>query len=179
MEPGLRALILLDESPTDISDEAVDYAARVFADCPTSEFHLLIVLPPTPPEFLEFGSIEEMRQQRATTAAHPRAYTEWLNTAVTLAHPAVSRARGILERAGIRADCIHEHYETSVHTRHVAQHALDVAQRHGCDTIVLHRGHLPWHQRWFHPEPIGEFIRKAVNMTVWIVNGPNCVSERP
>jgi len=142
----------------------------MLAGRPDIEVHPLLVLPPTPSEFLEFGSLDEMGREAVVNESRKGAHAQWLNTTIAEVHPIMARAGQLLEEAGVRAESIHEHYESSTHTRHVAQHALDIAHECGCDTIALNHGHLSWYQRWLHADPGNEVLRKAAGLTLWFVS---------
>lgn len=164
----MRILVVLDEPSEHGEQQAATYAAGLLAGQQGIEVHLLLVLPPTPSEFVERGTWDEMN--RGAAAAHTGGHGQWLETAVAEAHPAMARARQLLEEAGVPSDGIHEHYQSSTYGRHVAQHALEVAHQYGCDTIALHHGHLAWHQRWLHANPGNELLKKAEGLALWFVS---------
>lgn len=169
MDCCMRILIVLDDPLDQDHERSVTYAAGLLGGREGIEVHLMLVLPPTPSEFLEFGSLDEQRRETAAHAAHQGAHAQWLDTAIAEAHPAMSRARRLLEEAGIPEEAIREHYEPSLHARHVAQHALEVAHQYACDTIALNHGHLAWYQRWLHADPGNQLLRKAEGLTLWFV----------
>jgi nucleotide-binding universal stress UspA family protein len=166
----MRILVVLDDPSEHDQQEAVAYAAGLIAGQEQIEVHLLLVLPPTPSEFLEYGSLDEMKREAIANATHQGAHVQWLDTVVAQAHPTMARARQILEEAGVPTGSIHEHYDESTHSRHVAQHALDVARECGCDTIAMTHKHLAWYQRWGYADPASELLRKVQGLTLWFVS---------
>jgi nucleotide-binding universal stress UspA family protein len=171
MQCRMRTLIVLDDPSEQGCEPVVSYAAGLLAEREDADIHLLLVLPPTPSEFLEFGSVDELEGEAFAGASYHAGHRQWLDATMAEAHPTMARARELLEEAGIPADSIHEHYEQSMHSRHVAQHALELARSCGCDTIALNHSHLMWYQRWLHIDPGNELLRKADGMTLWFVSG--------
>lgn len=170
MNCSMRILVVLDEASVQDRERVVTYAAGLLGGRKGIEIHLLLVLPPTPPEFLEFGSLEAMDREAIAKAAHKGTHAQWLDATIAEVHPTMDRARQLMEEAGVPADSIHEHYEPSIESRHVAQHALDLAHACGCDTIALNHHHLAWYQRWLQADPEDVLLRKAGGLTLWLVS---------
>lgn len=170
MKCYMRILIVLDDPSGRDWQQAANYAAGLLAGQGGIEVHLLLVLPPTPSEFLEYGSLEEMNRIAVTSAAHEGSHARWRDAAIAEVHPAMVRARQLLEEAGVPSDAVYEHYRESAHSRHVAQHAVDVARECGCDTIAMTHSHLAWYQRWGNADPANELLRKVEGMTLWFVS---------
>lgn len=170
MKCCMRILVVLDDPSEDGQQEAATYAAGLLAGQEAIEVHLLLVLPPTPSEFLEYSNLEEMDRQAVASAAHKGPHAQWRDTVIAEAHPTMARARQILAEAGVPAGSIHEHYDESTHSRHIAQHALDVAHERGCDTIAMTHKHLAWYQRWGYADPANELLRKVEGLTLWFVS---------
>ncbi len=169
MKPARRVLIVVDESAAELTDRMVAYVAEILAHLSGVEVYLLAVLESTPPQFLEFCNIDDMQHAHANTTAGSGPYMEWMRESIAHAQPAVANARLALEKAGIPPTAIHEHYEASIHERRIAQHALDLAHGHGCDTLVISRPHLSWHRQLFEPDPARELLRKGDRIVIWVV----------
>ena len=167
MDNNSRFLIPVCESAS--CGKAVAYAARVLACNDAIDIHLLVILPPTPSEFLEFIDIEEMHRQQEANAAGQGPYMQWMREAVAAARPTLVQAREVLTRAGIADSAIHDHYSHSVCAIDVAQHALDYAHRLTCETIVLCRSHQPWYRRLLHREDVDIAVHSGQGLTIWVV----------
>jgi nucleotide-binding universal stress UspA family protein len=166
----MRILVVPDDPVERGEQQAVTYAAGLLAGQEEIEVHLLLVLPPTPSEFLEYGSLDEMHHVAVANATHKGAHAQWRDAVMAEGQPTMARARQILEEAGVPTGSIHEHYDESTHSRHIAQHALDVAHEYDCDTIAMTHQHLSWYQRWAHADPASELLRKVEGLTLWFVS---------
>lgn len=170
MKCCMRILVVLDDPAEHGEQQAATYAAGLLAGQEEIEVHLLLVLPPTPSEFLEYGSLDEMHHVAVANATHKGTHAQWRDAVMAEAHPTMARARQILEEAGVPTGSIHEHYDESTHSRYIAQHALDVAHEYGCDTIAMTHQHLAWYQRWGYADPASELLRKVEGLTLWFVS---------
>ncbi len=166
----MKPLIVLDDRAPEACESAARCAARLVHGSPDAEVHLLIVLPPTPSEFLEFGSLEDMHAQQAALARHQGAHCQWMDTTFEAVRPVVARAREVLERSGIGSASISEHYEESVHTRQIAKDALEIAREIGCDVIVIGRALHSTRGHWMHTDPAEELVRHGDGITVCVAN---------
>ena len=79
MNCSMRILVVLDEASVQDRERVVTYAAGLLGGRKGIEVHLLLVLPPTPVEFLEFGSLEAMDRQAIAKAAHKGTQAQWLD----------------------------------------------------------------------------------------------------
>jgi nucleotide-binding universal stress UspA family protein len=160
-------LLLIDGSTE--SMQAVSYIAKL-ADRQCG-FHvcLLQVLPPFPPELLEFGGAEDSRKEQELESDLRREQQAWIASAKTSAEPRLERARQMLNGAGVPSSEIDLEFSDPMQADNVADMLLDQAVARRCHTVVL--GHTA--HSWFR-EVVGhhlaeELLRRARGITIWVV----------
>ncbi len=164
-----RPMVVLDDRAPEAAEQSAGFAAKIVGASPVAEIHLLVVLPPTPSQFLEFGSLEDMHAQGVAMAHHRGPHQEWLDATLQAVHPVIDRARETLRRSGVEIASIHEHCRTSVHARQLAKEAIEAAREFGCDVVIIGRDSRSKLRHWVHADPADELVRLGDGVTVCVV----------
>lgn len=161
--------ILLAADDSEASGRAVRYVADMLGRLGDAHVHLFHVLPPIPPELLEFGGAEDPGTERRLSDKLKQAQSEWVDRAKAEAEPVMEKARAVLSRAGIAPGRVSEEFSPSIHRPDLPREILEAARRARCDTIVVGRTSLSWlkEQMGHH---VGEaLVKKAEEVTIWVV----------
>jgi len=151
------------------SKRAVTYVGRILGRRRRFHVHLLHLLPPLPPELLEFGGTEDPRKEQKLEAGLRREQRSWISSAREAVKPTVDDAVKALRVAGISSREIGFEFSYPTEPRDAAQVVLDQALAKHCHTIVIgHEAHS-----WFR-EIVGghlteHVLRRAHGISIWIV----------
>lgn len=163
-----RLLIVVDQSSS--SDQALKYVASMVGRRRGFHVQLLHLLPPLPPELLEFGGAEDPATELKLQAQLRREQQDWLSSARDSAVPVFDKAVRILRKAGIVSRNIESGISYADEPRDASQGILDTARAKHCRTIVLgHEAHS-----WFRGLAGGvhlaeHIIRHGAGFSIWVV----------
>lgn len=162
-----RLLVVVDESLG--TKRAVDYVARMLGRRRGFHVCLLHLLPPLPPELLEFGGAESPQKEKALVAELRLDQKAWIASAKGSVRPALDDAIKALHVAGISSHAIDLGYCDPMDSRDTAVAVLEQARAKQCHTIVIgHESHF-----WFHKlagSHLAEhLLRHASEVTIWVV----------
>lgn len=166
-ERDKRILVGVDDS--DATIRALHYLATIIEG--RNDFHvcLLHVLPPIPPELLEFGGAEDPEAERQLSEELKRAQAQWLEEAQQAAQPVMQRAQAVLRERGIDPRQIEVAFAEAIHRPDIPQSLLDAAGLRHCGTIVVGRESFPLLQELLHRHVGEELVRKGQGMAIWVV----------
>lgn len=161
--------ILLAVDDSEASERAVRYVADMLGHLGGAQIHLFHVLPPIPPELLEFGGAEDPGTERRLSEKLKQAQSEWVDRAKADAQPVMERVKAVLSRAGIAPGRVSVEFSPSIHRPDLPRDILEAAQRARCDTIVVGRTSLSWLKEQM-GQHVGEaLVKKAEEVTIWVV----------
>lgn len=167
MTTTTQILLALDDS--EASERAVHYVADMLGRLSNAHVHLFHVLPPIPPELLEFGGAEDPGTERRLSDKLKQAQAEWVDRAKADAQPVMERAKAVLSGAGIAPRRVSVEFSPSIHRPDIPRDILEAAQRARCDTIVVGRTALSWLKEQM-GQHVGEaLVKKAEEVTIWVV----------
>jgi nucleotide-binding universal stress UspA family protein len=160
-------LIVVDESAG--SKRAVDYVARMIGRRRGFHVHLLHLLPPLPPELMEFGGSEDPLKEELLQAELHRDQQTWIASRRDSAKPALDEAIRSLHEAGLARRQIDCECPGPMDDRDISSAVLSQARAKRCRTIVIgHESHS-----WFHELAGGNLcehlFRISSVFTLWVV----------
>lgn len=167
MDTNKRMLIAVDDS--EASHRAVDYVATMLGG--RRGFHVLLlhVLPPFPPELLEFGGSEDPEVEAQKEAEIRNEQIGWIAQAKQAAQPVLEKAVSILREARVPARAISTQFATSIGGQDVVTNILETAKVDNCATIIVGRESFTGLQRVFTHHVADELIRRGHGYTIWVV----------
>lgn len=160
-------LVGIDDSEATL--RTVSYVAETLG--PQKGFYvvLLHVLPPIPPELLEFGGSEDPKTEQRLDAELKKDQAQWIEQAKQAAEPLVEKMKGIFLRVGISADMITTVFAESIHRPDFVRELLETAHKQNCGTIVVGRKSYPSFKEMFHHHVGEELVRKGDGFAIWVV----------
>ncbi len=162
-----RLLLVLDHSPA--SQRAIDYVAETAARCGAFRLYLANLLPPVPPELLEFGGAENPREEERLSQSLRLEQQGWIKTAKKRAQHSLSKVRAKLRQAGVVAGAAVARFSDPLDDRSSAEEVLEMARRYRCGTIVIgHQAHS-WFRQLIKRDLAEELVRRGRGFSFWIV----------
>ncbi len=167
MDINKNVLISVDGS--EASMRAVSYVADMMGAHEALRVHLLHVLPPIPPELLEFGGSENPEQEQRLSEELKRAQSEWIDRTKMEGEPIFDQARTILLDSGMSPDFVQTEFCTSIHRPDVVRDVLEAAHKWNCGTIVVGRHSFPWLKEKLGHHVAEDLVRKGQGFTMWVI----------
>ncbi len=165
--PQSRLLLVLDHSPA--SQRAIDYVAETAARCGAFRLYLANLLPPVPPELLEFGGAENPVEEERLSHSLRSEQKEWMEAAKKQAQQSLAKVRAKLREAGVVAGASVARFSDPLDRRSSAEEVLEMARRYKCRTIVLgHQAHS-WFRQLIKSDLAEELVRRGRGFSFWIV----------
>lgn len=161
--------ILVGVDDSEATMRALHYLAAILEGRRDFSVCLLHVLPPIPPELLEFGGAEDPEAERQLSEELKQAQAQWLEEAKQAAEPIMLRAQRILTDRGIAPDQIEIDFAEAIHRPDIPQRLLDAAALHHCGTIVVGRESFPLLQELVQRHVGEELVRKGQGVAIWVV----------
>jgi len=160
-------LVAIDDSEATL--RTVSYVAETLG--PQKGFYvvLLHVLPPIPPELLEFGGSEDPKTEQRLDEQLKKDQAQWIEQAKQTAEPLVEKMKGMFFRVGVSADMITTVFTESIHRPDFVRELLETAHKQNCGTIVVGRKSYPKFQEMFHHHVGEELVRKGEGFAIWVV----------
>lgn len=162
-----RFLVVVDESPG--SKRALDYAGRVLGRRRNFVIILLHLLPPLPPELLEFGGAENPRKEQKLEAELRGDQQAWIRSARNSAKSFLTRAIQQLHKAGVARDAIHLAFSHPARDRDAATAVLEHARGKRCHTVVIGHDAHSWFRELAGGDLTEHLLRRAKGVAVWVV----------
>jgi nucleotide-binding universal stress UspA family protein len=167
MKRTKRILVAVDDSKA--SMRAVSYVASIIQAKREYAVCLLHVLRPVPPELMEFGGSEDPEREEKLEQELKDKREQWIEKAKTQASPILKKAKSAFKKAGIPANAVKTEFWISTNGEGVAGDILDAARLNKCNTVVVGRKSFSWLKKIFSHHVADELIRKAHDLTVWVV----------
>ncbi|MCA9500613.1 MAG: universal stress protein, partial [Nitrospira sp.] len=118
-------LIGIDGS--DSSIRSISYVAEMVGT--RENFHIVLfhILPPIPPELLEFGGAEDPATEQKLDETLKREQAQWIDNAKKAAEPILENAKTILYRLGVSPARITTLLSQTIHRPNIARELLETA----------------------------------------------------
>jgi nucleotide-binding universal stress UspA family protein len=162
-----KFLIAVDESVGSL--KAVTYVSRILRGCTDIHVRLLHVLPPIPPEFLEFGGAEDPQIEQRLSGELRQNQARWVETAKRNAQSLLDKALAIFREGGFPQDQVSTTFSLPIHRPDVAQEILEAAQAWNCGTLVVGRHTRSWIMEMRSVHVGEELARKGQGFAIWVV----------
>lgn len=162
-----RFLVVVDESPG--SKRALDYVGRVLRGHRKFAIILLDLLPPLPPELLEFGGAENPRKEQKLEAELHGDQQAWIRSARNSAKSFLASAIQQLHKAGVPRDAIHLAFSHPARDRDAATTVLEHARGKRCHTVVIGHASHSWFRELAGGHLAEHLLRRGKGVAVWVV----------
>lgn len=160
-------LIAIDKQ--DPSLRAVEYVGEMVGDRKGFSLYLFHVLPPFPPELLEFGGAEDPKKEEALTQQLCEDQARWVADAIEAAQPLFLRAKETLQWSHVPMEMVCNEVSLSVHRPDVVRDILESAKKFHCGTIVVGRDTFPSFQEMYKKHMGEELVQKGQGFAIWVV----------
>ncbi len=164
---GKTFLVGVDDS--DSSIRSISYVADMIGSRKDYHVVLLHVLPPIPPEFLEFGGAEDPKKEQQLDATLKKEQAQWIEEAKKAADPILDNAKTILYRIGVLPAMVSVVFSQSIHRPDIVRELMETAHKQSCGTIVVGRESYPSFKEMFHHHIGEELVQKGQSFAVWVI----------
>ena len=162
-----RFLIAIDKSEASI--KTVTYVGRVLRGHTDAQVRLLHVLPPIPPELLEFGGAEQPQLEQRLSDELRQNQARWIETAKNDVQGSIDKALAILLESGLSSDQVSTTFSSPIHRPDVVREIFEAAQTWKCGTLVVGRHTRSWIRELGSSHVGEELVRKGQGFAIWIV----------
>lgn len=162
-----NVLIALDAS--EASMRAVSYVAGMLHMHKDLRVYLLHVLPPIPPELLEYGGSEDPQKEQALSEELRQTQTQWVDQVKKDAEPIFERAKAILQEGGVSPDMVEAEFSTSIHRPDIVRDVLETASSWHCSTIVVGRRSHSWLKEHLGRHVSEDLARRGQGFAIWTI----------
>jgi nucleotide-binding universal stress UspA family protein len=160
-------LVAIDDSEASL--KAVGYVGSMMGDRSGVTVDLWHMLPPLPPDLLEFGGAENPVEGKAEEAEIHALQEDWVRDQRRKAEPLFEQATKLLAQTGLPAECIRCDHGMCAHPQEMVQGIINAAKANHCDTIVVGRHAFHgWHKLFGH-HVSDRLIRRCRDLTIWVV----------
>jgi nucleotide-binding universal stress UspA family protein len=163
----VQVLVAIDDSTA--SERAVEYVGRLLADRYESRLKLLHVLTPVPAGLLDFEGARSPQGDWKVDEEFEQAREKWLRQGEVEYGPIFDRLAAILSDLGVPDGHVSRGLAVAGPGDSVGRVMVREAKQHGCNTIAVGRGSLPWYEDMFHRHVSTDLVREAEGLTVWVV----------
>ncbi len=163
-----RLLLFVDESSA--TNRAVRYVAKLIGQRRGFHVFLMHLLPPLPPELMEFGGSENPRKEQQLEVQLRNQQEQWIASRKAAVRPALDHAQKSLRNGGIPTQEIAFSFSDPREGRDAAGAILEMARDKHCRTIVVAHESHSWFREVFGGHLAEELVRKAKGFTVWVVD---------
>jgi nucleotide-binding universal stress UspA family protein len=167
MSRNKRILVAVDDSKA--SMRAVNYVANLIAGKRDFTICLLHVLGPLPPELMEFGGSEDPQREEELEKELKDKRGQWIERSKTKSLPVLKKAKSIFKKARLPAKAVDTEFWVDINSKGLAGDILDAGRLNKCNTVVVGRKSFSWLKEIFSHHVADELIRKARDLTVWVV----------
>jgi len=164
---GNNLLLAVDDS--DASMRAATYVGETVGTHTGFSIYLFHVLPPMPPELLEFGGSENPQEEETLSKQLREDQSKWIAQAKETAQPLFEKTKRVLQQHHVAPNKIHCEFSTSIHRPDVVRDLLEAAQNLQCETIVVGRNAFPSFKEMVHTHIGEELVKKGHGFTIWVV----------
>jgi nucleotide-binding universal stress UspA family protein len=162
-----KFLIAVEESAASL--KAVTYVSRILQGRTDVQVRLLHVLPPIPPELLEFGGAELPQVEQRLSGELRQNQARWIETAKQNVQSSLDKALAILLEGGLSSDGLSTTFSSPIHRPDVAREILEAARTWNCGTLVVGRHVRSWIREIGFTHTGEELIRKGQGFAIWVV----------
>lgn len=166
---GLDKNILVSVDDSEESARVVRYVADIIGGRADFHIRLFHVLPPLPPNLLEFGGAENPKRERSLDRKIEDERDEWLDAAQKATQPVFDKAKSILEAAGVPPESLETQFGISVNQGDVVTDILDEARENDFGTIAVGRQSFSTLRELFEHHAADELVRHGQGLTIWVV----------
>ncbi len=161
--------LLVGVDGSDSSIRSVSYVAEMVGA--RENFHILLfhILPPIPPELLEFGGAEDPATERKLDETLKKEQAEWIENAKKAAEPLVDNAKTILYRTGVLPAMVSVVFSQSIHRPDIVRELIEAAHKQHCGTIVVGRESYSSFKEMFHHHVGEELTKKGQGLAIWVI----------
>jgi nucleotide-binding universal stress UspA family protein len=167
VDANRNILIAVDDS--EATNRAVAYVAMMIGGKRGFHVRLVHVLPPLPPELLEFGGAENPVVEEEKEAEMRDAQAKWLKEAEKKAATVFESAKATLRQARVPLRTVETYCCPAVPGERFVADLLEDARTHACGTVVMGRESFTGLRRFFVHHFADELIRQGHGLTVWVV----------
>jgi nucleotide-binding universal stress UspA family protein len=161
--------ILVSVDDSEESMRVVRYVADVIGGREGFRIRLFHVLPPLPPNLLEFGGAENPKRERSLDRKVEDERDAWLDAAQKATQPVFDSAKSILEGAGVPPESLETQFGISVSQGDVITDILDEARENDFSTIAVGRHSFSGLRELFEHHLADELVRRGQGLTIWVV----------
>jgi hypothetical protein len=151
------------------SMRAVEYVGEMVGDRKGFSLYLFHILPPFPPELLEFGGAEDPKKEEALTQQLREDQARWVADAREAVQPLFLQAKETLQWSHVTMEMVCNEVSPSVHRPDVVRDILESAQKLHCGTIVVGRDTFPSYKEMFKKHIGEELVQKGQGFAIWVV----------
>ncbi|MEO8326394.1 MAG: universal stress protein [Nitrospirota bacterium] len=161
--------LLVGVDGSDSSIRSVSYVAEMVGA--RENFHIVLfhILPPIPPELLEFGGAEDPATERKLDETLKKEQAEWIENAKKAAEPLVDNAKTILYRTGVLPAMVSVVFSQSIHRPDIVRELIEAAHKQHCGTIVVGRESYSSFKEMFHHHVGEELTKKGQGLAIWVI----------
>ena len=160
-------LVGVDGSESSI--RSVSYVADMIGAREDFQVVLFHVLPPIPPELLEFGGAEDPEKEQSLDQILKKEQAQWIENAKKAAEPMLDNAKTILYRIGVLPAMITTVFSQSIHRPDIVHELIETAHKQNCGTIVVGRESYSNFKEMFHHHVGEELVRQTSSFAVWVI----------
>jgi hypothetical protein len=160
-------LVIIDDSAA--SKRAVKYVGKFVGMRRGFRIYLLHVLPPLPPELLEYGGAENPRKEARLGVDQKAEQHRWISAAKKASQKGLDDARATLRAAGISAAAVKALSYEPGGNQDAADVIFNMARGSRCRTIVVGRQSVSWFHNPFSEQLSDELHRRGKGFTVWAI----------
>ena len=134
-------------------------------------FHIVLfhILPPIPPELLEFGGAEDPAIEQKLDETLKNEQAEWVEHAKKTAEPVIENAKTILYQAGVLPAMPTTMFSPSIHRPDIVRELIEAAHKQNCGTIVVGRESYSSFKELFHHHVGEELAKKGQGLAIWVI----------
>jgi nucleotide-binding universal stress UspA family protein len=167
VDANRNILIAVDDS--EAASRAVAYVAMMIGGRRGFYVRLVHVLPPLPPELMEFGGAENPAVEEEKEAEIRDAQARWLKQAEKTAAPVFESAKAVLRRARVPMRAVTTYCCPSVPGENFVTDLLEDARTNACGTVVIGRESFTGLRRFFAHHFADELVRQGHGLTICVV----------
>ena len=161
--------IIIGVDGSESSFRAVTYVAEMIARQKGVLVVLLHVLPPIPPELLEFGGSEDPEKERHLGEELKKDQAQWIDKAKREAEPILQRAKSALYQVGVPPEAVTTLFSESIHQPEIVRELIEAAQKQDCGTVVVGRESYSGFSEMLHRHLGEELVREGKGFAIWVI----------
>ncbi|UCE62615.1 MAG: universal stress protein [Nitrospirota bacterium] len=161
--------IIIGVDGSDSSYRAVSYVAELIAHQKGILVVLLHVLPPIPPELLEFGGSEDPEKEGALSKELKKDQAQWIDNAKKAAQPILERAKSVLYQVGIAPEAVTTLFSESIHQPEIVRELIEAATKQDCGTVVVGRESYSGFSEMMQRHVGEELVREGRGFAIWVI----------